>query len=142
MNDTSLQPDPAAAPTPDDRMTALFANLVLQLTQMGLMLMGKAPHPGSGETVRDLEHAQLMVDQLEMLEVKTKGNLGAEESRLLQQSLMTLRLAFVEAVDAPAEPGQPAAEPADASAPPASDPASPSAAAAAAESKRKFTKKY
>ena len=68
---------------------------------MAMMLLGKTPHPETGQTVRDLDAAKLFIDQLEMLEVKTKGNLSAEESNLLKQTLMTLRLGFVEAANAP-----------------------------------------
>lgn len=81
---------------------ALFAQLVMQQANMAFMLLGKVPHPESGQTVRDLEAAQLFISQLEMLEAKTKGNLNAAETGLLQQSLMSLRLAFVEAVNEPA----------------------------------------
>lgn len=107
---------------------------------MALWLLGKSPHPEHGEPVLDLDGAQLLIDQLEMLENKTKGNLTAEESRLLKQSLMSLRLAFVEAVDRQATQPQPAPAP---EAPAADAGAGPTATAAeAAESRRKFTKKY
>lgn len=143
MSESNFQPDTAAKPSREEMMAALFANLVLQHTQMGLMTMGKAPRPDSGQTVRDLDHAQMVIDQLEMLEVKTKGNLSKEEDRLLKQSLMTLRLAFVEAVDA--EPGEGKPDTASAAqtsvTPPEQKPA-PSTSDAEKESKKKFTKKY
>src|SRR5882762_8958478 len=92
----------------DEHSTALFAQLVLQQSNMALMLMGKVAHPQTGEVVQDIESARLFVDQLEMLETKTRGNLNKDESALLKQSLMTLRLAFVEAVESPSAsaPGQ------------------------------------
>src|SRR5258706_2839133 len=91
-------------PTPEQMMTALFAHLVMQQTNMVMMLLGKVPHPETGQIIKDMEGAKLFIDQLEMLQAKTKGNLSKEEEKLLQQSLMGLRLAFVEAVNtAPAE---------------------------------------
>jgi len=90
-----------------DMASALFAQLILQQTNMAMMLMGKIAHPESGQIYKDVEAARLFIDQLEMLETKTKGNLTKEESGLLKQSLMNLRLAFVEAVDSP--PGETAA---------------------------------
>jgi hypothetical protein len=124
-----------------DLQSALFAQLVLQQTNLALMLLGKAPNPQTGETMRDLDAARLFIDQLEMLETKTKGNLTREEARLLQQSLMTLRLAFVEAVEAPAAPaggaaGVPTSPAAENKTAPAND------AGAAEESRKRFSKKY
>lgn len=80
-----------------ENQPALFASLVLQQTNMALMFMGKVPHPESGQPVQDLEGATMFIDTLEMLEAKTKGNLTPEEAQMLRQSLMTVRMAFVEA---------------------------------------------
>ena len=120
-------------------MSALFAQLVMQQANMAMLLLGRVPNPETGKTVRDLEAARLFIDQLEMLEAKTKGNLTREEEQLLKQSLMSLRMAFVEVVQSPEEPAKPVA--------PASteekkiEAAAPEQAADE-ESKKKFTKKY
>lgn len=128
----------AAQPTREQFMSALFANLVFQNTNMALMFLGRAPNPETGENITDVEAAKMFIDQLEMLEFKTKGNLSKDEERLLQQSLTHLRLSFVDVVENAAK--QPAAEPAKAadaaSATPAPD------AAAEEESRKKFSKKY
>jgi len=138
----------------DDLMSALFANMVVQQTNMALVFLGKVPHPETGKPVQDLEAAQLFIDQLEMLAVKTRGNLQKEEERLLQQSLMTLRMAFVEAVEkrptaAQTQSGSDKAQPTEpAPTAPAGTPsggeAQPivSGEAASEESRKKFTKKY
>lgn len=138
-----MSDNPLASPEPTgaapDMATALFAQLVLQQTNMALMLLGKVAHPESGQLYKDVEGARLFIDQLEMLETKTKGNLSKEESALLKQSLMNLRLAFVEAVDS-AGPGtkEPPATPApEAPADPAAAPAQPDD-----EHRKKFSKKY
>src|SRR5262245_21064052 len=85
----------------DEMMSALFAHMVMQQSNIAMMMLGKVAHPETGKTTQDFEGAKLFIDQLEMLEAKTKGNLSKEEQNLLKQSLMTLRLAFVEAVNAP-----------------------------------------
>ncbi len=142
MNEPTPRPEAAAESSRDELMAAHFANLVLQHTQMGLMLMGKTPRPDSGENVRDLDHAQLVIDQLEMLEAKTKGNLSKDEAGLLKQSLMTLRLAFVEAVDAapgPTQESQPASRPHTAATPAETPAATPTPEE---DSRKKFSKKY
>jgi hypothetical protein len=89
-------------PSPEELHTTHFAQLVMQQANLAFMLLGKTPHPETGKAVRDLDGARMFIDQLEMLEAKTRGNLSATERDLLQQSLMSLRLAFVAAVDAPA----------------------------------------
>jgi hypothetical protein len=100
---TPENPHAASAPSAERAATlsALFASMVMQQTNMALMLLGKIPNPETGQPLCDLDAAQLMIDQLEMLETKTQGNLDADETRLLRNSLMTLRMAFVEAVDRP-----------------------------------------
>lgn len=125
----------------DQLHSALFAQMVVQQSNLALMLLGKVPHPETGQTARDLEAARLFIDQLEMLEVKTKGNLNSQEASLLKQSLMTLRLAFVEAVDAAEKPVEPAPKPPT---PPDEKPAPQEVAGAAGEeeTKKRFSKKY
>jgi hypothetical protein len=136
-------PDPAStAPDSVSReefLSALFAGMVIQQTNMALMLLGRVPHPATGQTEQDLDGARLMIDQLEMVEAKTRGNLSEPESRLLKQNLAALHMAFVEAVEQPS--GAPAtASPAPAEAVP---PAAPEAATASEEeSKKRFSKKY
>src|SRR3954471_10370662 len=83
-------------PSPEEIMSALFANMVIQNTNMALMFLGKVPHPQTGQTIKDLESAQMFIDQLEMLAYKTRGNLDQDEKRLLQESLISLRITFVE----------------------------------------------
>jgi hypothetical protein len=120
----------------EEMMSALFAQLVVQQSNMAMLLMGKVPHPQTGQIMRDIEAARLFVDQLEMLEAKTKGNLTKEEEQLLKQSLMGLRMAFVEAIESPEPEAKKAETPAEnkieAPAQPVTDD----------ESKKKFTKKY
>lgn len=136
---------PASAAGPlagADKMSALFANLVIQQTNLTLMLLGKVPNPDTGERVQDLDAARMFIDQLEMLECKTKGNLDKREEQLLKQSLMSLRMAFVEAVPTPGSPpketppagGSPAAAPSAGETPAASPPEE--------EHRKKFSKKY
>ena len=124
----------------EEIMSALFAHLVIQNTNMALMFLGLVPHPQSGETRKDLETAKMFIDQLEMLEAKTKGNLTHEEEKLLKQSLTHLHMAFVEAVEKPAPP-----EPtrtAGAAATPDSSVAPDAGAEGEGESRKRFSKKF
>jgi len=116
-------------------MSALFAQLVMQQANMAMMLLGKMPHPETGQVIKDIEAAQLFIGQLEMLEAKTKGNLTKEEAGVLKQSLMALRMAFVEAVESPQAQSEskPAASP---------EPAQPASSPTEEEHHKKFSKKY
>lgn len=136
MSDATFSEPDLGGAGHDEILSARFAQMVMQQAQMALMLLGKTPHPQTGETIRDLEAARMFIDQLEMLEAKTKGNLSKDEERLLKQNLMSLRMAFVEAVAAPApesasQPAEGKPESAPAATPPGED-----------ESKKKFSKKY
>src|SRR3989454_12024356 len=99
MKDTDVSEASPPEAGSEEMRSALFAHLVMQQSNMAMMLLGKVAHPETGKTVRDLEAAKLFIDQLEMLEAKTQGNLSTEEAAMLKQNLMALRLSFVEAVE-------------------------------------------
>src|SRR3954466_13935754 len=101
MSEASLSDHELGGISREEMMSALFAQLVMQQSNMAMLLLGKVPHPQTDEKVRDIEAARLFIDQLEMLEAKTKGILNKQEEQLLKQSLMSLRMAFVEAVEPP-----------------------------------------
>ena len=120
----------------DELLSVLFAEMVVQQTNMAMIFLGQAPHPQTGKKERNLEMARLFIDQLEMLEVKTKGNLTKDEDMLLKQSLSHLRLAFVEAISEQSKgEGQ---KPADS----APAPEQTEAATEEDEPRKRFTKKY
>ncbi|MSU37399.1 MAG: DUF1844 domain-containing protein [Pedosphaera sp.] len=84
-----------------DRQAALFSQLVTGHGQMALMFLGKLPNPQTGNVEMPiLEAARTFMDQLEMLQEKTQGNISADEIRVLEKTLSTTRTAFVEVVAA------------------------------------------
>lgn len=120
----------------------LFSGLVMMLGQSALLHMGKLVNPATGKTETRLEYAQEAIDTLDMLEIRTRGNLDADEARLLKTTLSSLKLTYVDTLQQPA--AKPDAAPA---APPAAAPAeaaTPAAdsAPADAESKVRFHKKF
>ena len=142
MNGTQSPEDAPGNTSRDESMSAQFAGLVMQQTNLALMLLGKSPHPETQKTVQDIDGAKMFIDQLEMLELKTQGNLNADETKLLKQSLTALRLAFVQAIDSqsPSMAADPPKKPAAPAEPPESSttPTPPSAE----EARKKFSKKY
>lgn len=76
-----------------------FGSFCLSLASSALYHMGVAMHPESEQKIPEpnLPLAQQTIDSLEMLEVKTRGNLDKEEARLLESLLYELRMRFLEA---------------------------------------------
>jgi len=75
-----------------------FASFALSLGTSALYHMGLVGDPETGKPVAEanLALARQTIDTLEMLEAKTRGNLDAEEAKLLESLLYELRMRFVE----------------------------------------------
>ena len=75
-----------------------FTAFVLSLASTAAIHFGDLADPISGETAEiNLEGAAQMIEILSLLEVKTRGNLTAEEREMLNQLLYELRVRFVQA---------------------------------------------
>jgi len=81
-----------ARPSPGE---VSILDLVGLLAEHTALYLGEASLP-DGQSVRDLTAAKLHVDLLDVLRQKTKGNLTAEESSLLEDILYRLRMLYVE----------------------------------------------
>jgi hypothetical protein len=140
-------------------MTQRFIEFVLMHAQNAAFMLGQIPHPQTGKPEVNLDMAQLLIDQLVMLQDKTSGNLNSDEARILNGTISNLQMAFVEAVqrrgghDEPATAAsstrEAAAGPAPASRPePVTESQPPQAEpgkvepAPATESRKKFVKSY
>jgi hypothetical protein len=78
---------------------ALFLQLVMQNQQMAMMSMGKIKNPLSDKVEKNLEYAKMSIDTLDMLAVKTKGNLSEYEEKFLNEVMKDLKLNYVDEVD-------------------------------------------
>jgi len=78
--------------------TRLNDFVFLQAQNAGLFL-GQLPHPSTGETDVNLKAAAMVLDSLEMLAVKTKGNLTEEEDSLLEKALINIRALYANVED-------------------------------------------
>ncbi len=126
-------------------MTQRFIEFVMMQAQQAAMFLGRIPNPQTGEPEINLDLARLFIDQLEMVQEKTRGNLTKEEGEILTRVLSDLQLAFVQAASAaghaPAvEPAAPIAEQTPTQ--PATPETTPEPPAGEAESRKKFTKSY
>ena len=89
---------PSAAPTPAEapKRLAAFENLVRMLGQNAAMVLGAYADPRSGQPMIDPEAARELIDMLDALHEKTKGNLAPEEEDLLLDLLGKLKMTYVE----------------------------------------------
>ncbi|OGU35867.1 MAG: hypothetical protein A2058_07715, partial [Ignavibacteria bacterium GWA2_36_19] len=76
----------------------LFMQLVLQNQQLAMMSMGKLKNPVSDKIDRNLEFAKMSIDTLDMIAVKTKGNLSEYEEKFLTEVIKDLKLNYVDEV--------------------------------------------
>src|SRR5919198_158771 len=101
----------------------------------------------TGEPEINLDLARMFIDQLEMIQEKTRGNLTNEETTVLRNALSNLQMAYVEASGAAGpqraaqpEPSQPA--PSQTAEQPASSAREQSAPLASSESETESRKKF
>ena len=135
--------------------TAQFVEFVMMQAQNASLFLGLIPHPGNGQPEVNLPLARMFIDQLAMIQEKTRGNLSAEETNVLRNALSNLQMAYVEVAQeqgggsrSPVPPAEPApAEPVPATPPAsaalsASAPPEPVAGEESRESRKRFTKSY
>jgi hypothetical protein len=73
--------------------------LVMQNQQIAMMLLGKVANPVTNKSEVNLEHAKYTIDMLDMLLIKTNGNLSEYESKFLNEVIRELKLNYVELLD-------------------------------------------
>jgi phosphoribosylaminoimidazole-succinocarboxamide synthase len=119
-----------------------FIEFVMMQAQNAALFLGQIPNPQTGKGEVNLEVAKMFIDQLAMIQEKTRGNLSNEESTVLRNALSNLQLAYVE-VARGSSTAAPSQQKAPESAPP-DEPVTPEppAAGGEGESRKKFTKSY
>lgn len=134
--------------TQSGELAQRFIEFVMMQAQNAALFLGQIPNPQTGEGEVNLELARMFIDQLAMIQEKTRGNLSSEEAAVLRNTLSNLQIAFVEVSQSGAgrgavPPSQPAPEPArpqEQAAPASAETSTPPPAEA--ESRKKFTKSY
>jgi uncharacterized protein DUF1844 len=84
------------APTEAPERLPAFENLVRMLGSNAAMVLGAYADPRTGQPVIDPEAARELIDMLDALHDKTKGNLSAEEDSLLLDLLGKLKMTYLE----------------------------------------------
>ena len=83
-----------AAETPK-RLPA-FENLVRMIGSNAAMVLGAYADPNTGQPMLDPDAARELIDMLDALQQKTKGNLAPEEDEMLLDLLGKLKLTYLE----------------------------------------------
>src|SRR6059036_592446 len=94
-----------------------FIEFVMMHAQNAALFLGQIPNPKTGEGEVNLELAKMFIDQLAMIQEKTRGNLTNEEATVLRNALSNLQMAYVEVAQqvskgGASEPTAPKSEPA------------------------------
>jgi len=100
------QSDAAEASAPDANAISPSRNfqmLVDFLTRNAAAMLGGMADPRTGQPFLDLDGAREMIDMLDVLREKTKGNLAKADEDLLIEVLGSLKLSFMELSKAAAE---------------------------------------
>jgi hypothetical protein len=135
-------------PVSSGEMAQRFIEFVMMQAQNAAFMLGQIPHPQTGRAEVNLDMAQLLIDQLVMIQEKTKGNLTNDEGRILANALANLQIAFVEVAQKqrPGASVSPAPEPVTPSKPEVEIPAAGTGEATGTgtegDGKRKFVKSY
>ena len=98
---TTSAPAPAAgeglAPAKETpKRSAAFENLIRMLGSNGAMVLGAYTDPRTGQPVIDPDAARELIDMLDAMHEKTKGNLAPEEDALLLDLLGKLKMTYLE----------------------------------------------
>ena len=137
--------------TQSGELSQRFIEFVMMQAQNAALFLGQIPNPQTGQGEVNLELAKMFIDQLAMIQEKTRGNLTNEETAVLRNTLSNLQMAFVEVsqqsrgeTPAAAPSAEPPVPPAESSATSASTESSgpPVTPQAETESRKKFTKSY
>ena len=119
--------------------------------QNAALFLGQIPNPKTGQGEVNLDLARMFIDQLAMIQEKTRGNLTSEEAKVLSNALSNLQMAYVEvarehpkdAMRPEAPEAAPSPKPAEQSSTATPEPSAPtSSTEPETESRKKFTKSY
>jgi len=133
-------------------LTQRFIEFVVMHAQNAALFLGQIPNPKTGQGEVNLDLARMFIDQLAMIQEKTRGNLTTEEAKVLSNALSNLQMAYVEVAreqpsgvvqpEAP-ETAPPPSAAAQAAPTPESEPSAPNKSSEPeTESRKKFTKSY
>lgn len=73
-----------------------FSSLVFPFYTQALIKLGILKDPADARSAENLEFARRLIDLLDLLKERTKGNLNPEEVEFLETCLQQLRMGYLE----------------------------------------------
>ncbi|MBU0693237.1 MAG: DUF1844 domain-containing protein [Candidatus Omnitrophica bacterium] len=73
-----------------------FTIFLSSLSMQAMIAMGKLENPLTNKAETNYDQARFLIDTLEIIKEKTKGNLTPEEEKLLGDSLFNLRMIYIQ----------------------------------------------
>ena len=106
--ESDREPEQAAEPTAAEHgglpplPDASLASLLGMLSNQAMVALGLIRNPATGKAEKELAVARYFIDLVGVLEEKTKGNVDPDEAAALNETLHTLRMAYVHRSKEPA----------------------------------------
>jgi len=99
-SDESQKKEPTAKEEPPPQAAGQnfelnFSTFVLSLTSSAFYHLGDIPDPTTGKKEENLPAVKQTIDILIMLQEKTKNNLDADETKLMEQLIYELQMKYV-----------------------------------------------
>ena len=83
----------------DDKILMNFSNIVLSYAVNATIHLGLSPDPATGQIAIDLNRAKDLIDMLDVLRDKTKGNLTEDEEKIMSETLSNLKNLYINALN-------------------------------------------
>ena len=84
----------------------LFMYVVGTFQSSARIALGKMKNPMTDKIERNLEQASYYIDLLDMLQLKTKGNVSEYEEQMLINTVSELKMNFIDEQKNPNNPGE------------------------------------
>lgn len=91
----TVQAPPQSSPDDPPMPPASFEMLLSSLATEAMMALGQLPNPLTGQTEVRRNQAKYVIDMIDVLKEKTKGNLNPGDDQVIEDLLHQLRMAFV-----------------------------------------------
>ncbi len=96
----SVEKDDQARTQEDYFPEVTFSSFVLSLSTTVMYHLGDFPDPATSKVEKNLAAAKQTIDMLNMIKIKTAGNLGIDEKELLEGILYELMIRYVKEKEA------------------------------------------
>jgi len=84
-------------PATSAETTRKFVQFIMVQAQNILYVLGRIPTPEGERLPPNLQAAKMMIDHLDLIALRTQGNLNSQEEKILKEALQQVQMAFVEA---------------------------------------------